>query len=181
MTIQQAILGFLSWRPLTGYDLKKLFADSALFYWSGNSNQIYRSLVELHGQGLVSSQVEHQETGPSKKVYTITPQGQAELQRWLQSAPEPPQLRNAFLVQLAWADTLDADTLDALLARYEHEVQMQALMSQEEKRRGRINPARTPREAYLWERIADNWIGFYQNELAWVRSVRQGLAELDEE
>ncbi|RPI32756.1 MAG: DUF4180 domain-containing protein, partial [Chloroflexota bacterium] len=42
MDIKFAILGYLSWRPFSGYDLKKLFADSAAFYWSGNNNQIYR-------------------------------------------------------------------------------------------------------------------------------------------
>jgi hypothetical protein len=97
------------------------------------------------------------------------------LREWLLSSPEPPQLRNSFLVQLAWADQLAPDALDTLLEKYEHEVQMQSLMGQEQKRRHLINPARTPREAYLWDMIADNWIAFYENELVWVRKMRQDL------
>lgn len=39
--------------------------------------------------------------------------------------------------------------------------------------------ARSEREAYLWRMIQENWVGFYQHELDWVRRLRQGLAELD--
>ena len=175
MTIKYAILGFLSWRPLTGYDLKKMFLDATFIYWSGNNNQIYRTLVQLHKEGLVTSEVEHQERGPSRKIYTITEKGSAELRRWVLSAPEVPQLRNSFLIQLAWADQLEPEELDTLLENYEHEVQMQALMYQEQKRRNLINPARTERESYLWGMISDNWIMFYETELAWVQKLRDGL------
>ena len=177
MTIKYAILGFLSWRPLTGYDLKKLFSEAIFIYWSGNNNQIYRTLLELNKEGLVTSEVEHPEVGPSRKVYTITTAGVSELRQWLVSSPELPQLRNSFLIQLAWADQLAPDELDALLDKYEHEVEMQALIYQEEKRRNRIDPARTERERYLWDMISDNWVSFFENELAWVRKLRRELGE----
>ena len=79
MSIRHAILGFLSWKPFTGYELKKLFADALSFHWSGNNNQIYGSLVELHKVGAVSVEVEQQEKLPARKVYTITDEGRAEL------------------------------------------------------------------------------------------------------
>ena len=44
MTLEYAILGLLSWKPFSGYDLKKIFSDSPIYYWSGNNNQIYRTL-----------------------------------------------------------------------------------------------------------------------------------------
>lgn len=179
MSIQHAILGFLSWRPLTGYDLKKLFADSEFFYWSGNSNQIYRTLVQLHKEGLVTRKVEHQENYPDRKVYTLTDEGRAVLRAWAASAPELPELRHAFLVQLAWADLLPPQELDALLQAYEDQVRAQLLICQEQERRGEIDPARTGREAYLWRAIAGNWIGFYEHELAWARELRAGLAALE--
>ena len=96
MEIQYTILGLLNWKPLAGYDIKKIIADSELFYWSGNNNQIYNSLVELHKQGLVSQEILLQETLPAKKIYTITPAGQAELHRWLLSEPELPEFHNLF-------------------------------------------------------------------------------------
>ena len=45
MSIEYAILGLLSWKPFSGYDLKKIIAESEVYYWSGNNNQIYNSLV----------------------------------------------------------------------------------------------------------------------------------------
>lgn len=175
MTIKYAILGFLSWRDLSGYDLKKMFEDSMFLYWSGNNNQIYRTLVQLHKAGWVTNEVQHQESGPSKKVYSITDQGRQELREWVLSAPEVPQLRNSFLVQLAWADQLEAAELDSLLKQYEHEVHMQLLMCREQKQRNRLNPARTERETYLWHMISDNWIAFYETELTWIQRLREEL------
>ena len=175
MTIQYAILGLLSWRPFSGYDLKKVFADSAAFYWSGNNNQIYKALVQLHEEGLVTQEIQHQESLPAKKIYTLTEKGRAALKQWVLFTPELPQFRNTFLIQLAWADLLDGDELDALLAKYEKEVRVQMLMQQEKANREEASPARTRREAYLSEMISQNIISAYENELSWVRKVRHGL------
>jgi PadR family transcriptional regulator, regulatory protein AphA len=92
MSIRHAILGFLSWKPFTGYELKKLFGDALSFHWSGNNNQIYGSLVELHASGAVSIEVLQQEKFPAKKLYSITELGKAELREWLLSEPELPIL-----------------------------------------------------------------------------------------
>ena len=96
----------------------------------------------------------------------------------LEKAPlsaELPEFRSAFLVQLAWADLLPPDQLDALLANYEEEVRVQLLMQQEKVRRQEDRPARAPREVYLWDSIMRNVVSLYENELNWVRQVRAGL------
>jgi DNA-binding PadR family transcriptional regulator len=177
MSIAYALLGFVSWRPFTGYDLKKLLSDSLAFYWTGNNAQIYRSLIELHKQGLVTQEVQVQEKYPPRKVYTITDKGKVALREWVATAPEAPELRNAFLVQLAWADSLEAEELDGLLASYEHEVDMQLLMRREMRKRGTVSPARTPRETYLWRMIDENGIAAYESELAWARKLRRDMPE----
>jgi len=177
MNIRYAILGFLSWRPFTGYDLKKMFVDSMFIYWSGNNNQIYKTLVQLHKEELVSIKVQHQEDRPTRKIYTITEKGLSELRTWVQSEPELPQFKNTFLIQLAWADQLEPDELDTLLEKYENEIHMQMLMYQEKKRRNKINPARAQRETYLWGMISDNCIAFYKHELAWIRKLRKELGK----
>jgi DNA-binding PadR family transcriptional regulator len=177
--IEYAILGLLSWQPLTGYDLKRIFRDSATMYWSGSSNQIYRTLVKLHEDELVTRETEDQETGPSRKIYTITDAGRAALRDWLLSPPELPEIKHPFLIQLAWADQLDPDELDGMLARYEEEVRVKQLMLCEQLQRDALAaPGRTPREALLWERIAANWTQFYERELAWVQALRADLRDL---
>ena len=61
MNVKFAILGFLSWKPATGYELKKLITQSVGFEWSGNNNQVYTTLVQLHRDGLVTVELQHQE------------------------------------------------------------------------------------------------------------------------
>ncbi|OGO67666.1 MAG: hypothetical protein A2Z49_01800 [Chloroflexi bacterium RBG_19FT_COMBO_56_12] len=190
MLIEYAILGLLSWRPLTGYDIKKMFTGSGALYWSGNNNQIYTTLVKLHEKELVTREVELQEDSPPRKTYSITAQGREELHKWLFAEPEPPLLKNSFLIQLAWADQLNPDELDALCGKYEAEMQIQLSMLQIQQKQGNISPsgalrdayinpslARTPREAVLWSMIHGNWISFYENELNWIRELRNQLAD----
>ncbi|HUM72145.1 MAG TPA: PadR family transcriptional regulator, partial [Chloroflexota bacterium] len=158
MAIRFVILGFLEWESLTGYDLKKRFAVSETFHWSGNNNQIYTALIQLYNEGLVSKEVQDQESGPSRKVYSITPDGRAALRQWLLTPPELPQLRHPFLAQLAWADQLTAVELDHLLSQYENEVYVKLLMAQEQAQRdAQQSPHRTPREGVLWDQIAAYW------------------------
>ncbi|NTU75019.1 MAG: PadR family transcriptional regulator [Anaerolineaceae bacterium] len=177
MDIQYTILGLLNWQPLSGYDLKKMIAESELFYWSGNNNQIYNSLIELHRRGLVIRETWQQENLPAKKIYTITDAGRAELHGWLLSNPEMPEYRNNFLIQLAWMDELSGDELDAILARYAEEITILLKMRQVKLHRLSISPERSPREKFLWKRIEENLAGMYQRELEWVNALRQDLRE----
>ena len=173
MSIRYAILGLLSRQPLTGYDLKKLFAEAETLYWTGNNNQIYRTLVELHKAHLVTQVVHPQEDAPARKVYTITAAGQAALHAWLQTPPELPQVRNPFMLQLTWADQLDDADLDSLLARYEEELRIKGLMLREQNQRGFSLPPQTERGQRLAARITARWLDYYGRELAWVRDLRR--------
>lgn len=172
MSINHAILGILSCKPVTGYDLKKIIQDSPFMPWSGNNNQIYKALVEILDEGFVTHEVRHQESSPSKKIYTITEDGLAELRDWVLSSTEPPEFRKTFLIQLAWADQLNAGELDTLLAGYENELKTQILMQKEKQRRGLFSPARSAREVYLWDMVYENIISSYENELNWLKRLR---------
>ncbi|MFD0620208.1 PadR family transcriptional regulator [Paenibacillus sp. GCM10027629] len=177
MSIQFAILGLLSWRPATGYELKKIIEESSTMYWSGNNNQIYKSLVQLLDEGYVTNEIQHQESSPSKKIYHITDAGLARLREWVLSEPEFPEFKNTFLVQLAWADQLSDEELNELLLQYESRINMQLVYQQEKIKRGVLSPHRNEREAFLWDKISVNLISFYQNELNWVQEIRQELYE----
>ena len=177
MTIEYAILGILSLRPMTGYDLKKVMQDSQFMHWSGNNNQIYKALVELLEQEYVQNEVQHQDGAPSKKIYTITQTGREALAGWSASVPEIPECKKPFLTQLAFADALSDEELHKLLLAYEHEVWMQLQMCRERARRGGGFAARSDREALLWEMIDDNVEQGWLTELNWVRRLRERLAQ----
>jgi len=177
MDIQYAILGFLNWRSFSGYDIKKMISDSEVFYWSGNNNQIYNSLIAMHKEGLVTQETFYQASLPARKVYTITDKGKQALQLWLHSSPELPELRNNFLIQLSWADLLPDRELDDLLQKYEEEIAVQLRMQQMRADNPIVSPDRTPRERYLWRKISENLVAVYQSELEWVRSLREDLSQ----
>ncbi|MCH1643185.1 DUF4180 domain-containing protein [Paenibacillus timonensis] len=175
MSISYAILGMLSARSLTGYDLKKIIQDSPFMPWSGNNNQIYKALVELLEEGWVTNEVHHQDSAPSKKIYTITDAGREELKAWVLSPPELPEFKNTFLVRLAWADSLGSSELNTLLTGYEQEIYLQIAAEEEKQRRGEFSPRRTPREAYLWDQIHGRVLEQYRSELDWIRQLREDL------
>lgn len=177
MDIQFAILGLLSGQSLSGYDLKKIIADSDIFYWSGNNNQIYNSLVALHKGGLVTQEVVPQENLPNKKVYSITEAGREMLRTWLLSPPELPEFRNHFLIHLALSEPLGSDELDDLLAKYEEEVDVQHRMRQVLVTQPAAVPLLSDRERYIWRKILENAAAMYRNELEWVRQVRKDLRD----
>lgn len=177
MDLRCTILGLLSWKPASGYDLKRVISDSEVFYWSGNNNQIYKNLIELEKQGSVTYQVELQESLPAKKIYSITEKGRAELYQSLLAAPEAPELHKSFLVQLAWVEMLPDTEVLSLLGMYEDEIDNRLRMYKARLARGDESPGRSERERYLWKRIAENLIDTYQTELDWVRQTRQELSE----
>jgi PadR family transcriptional regulator, regulatory protein AphA len=178
MSVEFAILGLLSWKQMSGYDVKKVIAESDIFYWSGNNNQVYNSLVALNRAGFVTQEIQYQASLPAKKLYSITDKGRAALRDWLRTAPELPELRNTFLVQLAWADALSGEELDSLLGQYEDETAIQVRMRTERASADQQQaPNRTSRERYLWEQIIQHQAAGFQSELEWIRNLRAGLRE----
>lgn len=172
MSIKHAILGMLSYKNLTGYDLKKIMQNATFMPWSGNNNQIYKALLDLDNDDFVTSEVCHQESSPSKKIYTITQAGIAELKKWSQSIPEALETKKTFLVQLAWADLLNDEELEALLCRYEQEIKGQIFIEQTNSQKGFFKEGRTSRETAIWELISENTLLTYQSELEWINKAK---------
>jgi PadR family transcriptional regulator, regulatory protein AphA len=179
VSIKYAILGLLSWKPSTGYELKKIFEESSSMYWSGNNNQIYKALIQLQDDGLVTNETEHQDGLPSKKIYTITGEGISELKDWVLSSSNAPEFKNPFLIQLAWSELLSNQELFELLTKYENEIKMQLILHQEKIKRSKASPARSDRETFLWDMIDENILSSYRNELEWIQKVRNRLFEYE--
>jgi DNA-binding PadR family transcriptional regulator len=106
MSLRFTILGFLSIRPLTGYDLKRYFDASVRHFWSADQAAIYRTLGELAGDGLVEHERIAQQTRPDRKVYHATPAGLAALDAWLATPAPPVARREPLLVKLFFTGRL---------------------------------------------------------------------------
>ena len=102
--LKYALLGFLHYQPMTGYEIKAWMDGSTRYFWHAELSQIYRTLKRLERDGLVSSTVQPQEGRPDRRVYAITEAGRAELLRWLRTpSVEPEALKNALLLKLFFA------------------------------------------------------------------------------
>jgi len=81
--LKYALLGFLNYTPMTGYDLKQFMDASTSNFWHAKQSQIYATLKKLEQDELVRSHVEPQEGRPDRRVYQITEKGREDLQDWL--------------------------------------------------------------------------------------------------
>lgn len=114
--LEYALLGFLNYRPMTGYDLKQYMDGSTSHFWTAKLSQIYATLKSLEEKGWVHSSIQAQAARPDKRVYTITPEGESNLQKWLaEPLIELTLHKNAFLLKLFFAAQTDKETILTLL------------------------------------------------------------------
>jgi DNA-binding PadR family transcriptional regulator len=125
MSLPHAILGLLTYQPMTGYDLKQVFDSSINHFWSAHQSQIYRELAALERKSYVSSQIEPQEKRPDRKVYSITTAGEQELQSWLERFPPvlSAPVREELLIRIFFASRLPLSELKFQLQRFLKEKQ----------------------------------------------------------
>ncbi|MBI5295777.1 MAG: PadR family transcriptional regulator [Chloroflexi bacterium] len=115
MSLKHAILGFLSFVPLSGYDLKKAFDRSVQHFWPANQSQIYRTLAQLDEEGLVEKEVVEREERLDMKIYTISEAGRAELHHWLSTPLPEHDTREPFLIQVYFGGKLSDEEILHLL------------------------------------------------------------------
>lgn len=65
-------------KPLSGYDIKKLFDMSAAYFWPADQTQVYRTLKRLAKDGMVELKEQKKGETVDRKVYAITDKGRAE-------------------------------------------------------------------------------------------------------
>ncbi len=116
MALAEAILVCLTERPMTGYELAKLFDSSVGFFWRAGHQQIYRELQQLRADRLVSSEEVIQSGRPNKTIYTITDAGLDRIQIWSRELSERPPVRDNMLVKLYALDHVDLDALTTEIA-----------------------------------------------------------------
>lgn len=78
-----AVLGILSYGPMSGYDIKKFYEKNVAGFWSESYGQIYPILKRLAEEGLATRSIHKQEGKPDRHIYAITEKGREELQQWL--------------------------------------------------------------------------------------------------
>lgn len=103
MSLRFALLGILSVGPKSGYDLAVLFDRTVGYFWHAPHSQIYPELRRMEDAGLLAAEEVPRGPRGTKRIYTITELGLAELRRQasavvpLERQRDPIRLRAAYL------------------------------------------------------------------------------------
>lgn len=177
MSLDFAILGFVSYLPLTGYELKKIFDKSVRHFWTADQSQIYRTLAQLTAEGLVEMQVVEQEDRPDRKVYSITPRGREALQDWVVGPFSGGEPRNAILLNTFFMGKCSDEQV---LAKFEDAARLiRGLLAAYEAAPKTIDEfseqIHSRREAFFWTLTLEWGIKTGRANLEWVESVIERL------
>lgn len=120
MSLKHGILGLLTYKPMTGYEMMKVIKESLSFFWYAQTSQIYRELEALEKLGRVSSSRIIQTGKPDKKEYTLTAQGYEELNRWLDehTALEAVKIRDVMTMRVFFGLEGDESALISEMMAY---------------------------------------------------------------
>ena len=82
-TLSLAILGLVSQRPQTGYDIRKMFATTPMGHFSSSPGAIYPALRRIEKARWVRGRAGQGKTRRERIVYEMTPRGREVLKQHL--------------------------------------------------------------------------------------------------
>lgn len=176
MSLKYALLGVLSMREMSGYDIKRHFDRAVHFVWNASDSQIYRELRGMERDGLIASRLVQQESKPNKRLYHLTEDGVRELDAWLVSPAETPYSKEPFLLRLFFMARVSDDdarkVLEARLAEVESLLDVAA-----ERLRLYADPGRSAQPEMLWwqTRLIEGMRRLQSAEGAWLRELLRDL------
>jgi PadR family transcriptional regulator, regulatory protein AphA len=114
-TTSYVILGMLSLRPMSGYEIKRVADFSVRHFWTISYGQIYPELKNLVEAGL--AEPEDGSVGSRQRtLYRLTKTGREALLDWVGIPNEVPiEVRDEMLLRLFFADQLEPAERRALL------------------------------------------------------------------
>src|SRR4051812_43906891 len=110
------ILGMLSWRPMSGYDIKAMVDASTRFFWAASYGQIYPELRRLAEAGLVEGEREG-DGGRRRTPFALTEEGRKALGEWLAEPPQTIEMRDEGLLKLFFASAAPETAAATLAAK----------------------------------------------------------------
>jgi len=173
LSLEYAILGFLNYRPYTGYELKKVFDRTVSYFWPADQSQIYRTLARLEEAGFVEVEKVVQDDLPMKKIHHITDKGRRDLDAWLSGPAPMDQGRSAALIQVFFAGRLSDEQV---LEKFEeHAAKLREILRQFEGIPEGIKElsreAMSERESFFWMLTLESGLYSMRSSLEWAESV----------
>lgn len=118
MSLKIALLGLISVKPASGYDLKQSIERSIHFIWNATSPQIYSTLRKLRDDGLISTEDMPQQGKPDKQVHSITPEGRRALEAFVSEPIRSSVTRDEVLLRIFFGNLSGSDNMRRELQSY---------------------------------------------------------------
>jgi DNA-binding PadR family transcriptional regulator len=171
-TTSYVILGLLTFREMSGYDLKQLINRSIThFYWSPAKSQIYGELRRLESHGLVTMREVPQTLRPDKRLYQITPEGTEAMYQWLRSSGlEPDSYKSALLLKVFFGHMLSYDTTIGLLEERRKQIAQELALCERraQELQDRTRGAEADDETFFPLLTLQRSIALFQTDLGWI-------------
>jgi PadR family transcriptional regulator, regulatory protein AphA len=104
--------------PRHGYELYQDLSQQLGRVWQVGLSQLYGQLKQLEEAGLVTARTEPRGARPPRKIYHLTPEGQAVFMAWVREpSSHLRHLRVEFLARLYFYQRLSLPGLEGLVAR----------------------------------------------------------------
>ena len=114
---EYAVLGMLTLRPMSGYDIRATIGESIAYFWTESYGQIYPTLKRLTKEKLVTRRAE-KVGGRERHVYAVTAAGRDALADWLREPAQPRAPRNELLFKLFFARHASPEEAVAQVKRF---------------------------------------------------------------
>lgn len=181
MSLKYALLGFLNYRSMTGYQLKQYFDQSVRNFWPASLSQIYPTLNKMRNEGLLDVEVIYQENLPNAKLYHITDKGREELLNWLREPLELHVMRSPLLIKLYFSSIIDKSHVIAQLReqmKLSQERLDSCIAAAEHIRRGHGPGDEMHESAVYWNAVADFGVKYEEFFLSWCEETISKLESI---
>jgi PadR family transcriptional regulator, regulatory protein AphA len=119
LTMEHALLGFIYRQPMHGYEIQQrlLNANELGLVWRLKTSQLYALLGKLEHKGYLTFTLEPQEARPPRKIFHLTPVGQAAFLAWVSTPVEQSRaIRLEFMAKFYFARQLSPEVTATLVS-----------------------------------------------------------------
>lgn len=168
--LEYIILGVLTEKPYTGYDIRKCVEEGIGMFYKASWGSIYPLLGRLSEQGRAACREECQGSR-KKKVYYITPEGREAFARWLEGGEETEDSMEAFIAKSFFFDQLPDELAEHKIQEYEKkaEAYLERLMEKKMEFDGLVH-----KDSWYYK-LSTLYFGIckLQSMIAWCRAAKE--------
>ncbi len=180
-----AVLGFLSWRPMSGYDIKNLVDISLSYFWNVSYGQIYPTLKRLVAAGYATVEEGTRQGKRTRDLYRITKEGLDALDEWMKLPVDLSIQRDEMQLKLFLGGQRDRKQTIALIEDFRNQqvVRLRTLEAEYEETAPWMNSGELP-DDIKWlepEGLKDKArkLAVQEQSLIFLLSIRQGILKAE--